>query len=87
MKMAEKFQSLLDKIHEKGVKEAEATAAGIIADAEKEAKSIREKAKTEAEAKNRQRNRPRPLKSGRKPQSVRQLAISSLNFSRSWNAV
>lgn len=47
--MAEKFQSLLDKIHEKGVKEAEASAAGIIADAEKEAKAIREKAKAEAE--------------------------------------
>ena len=48
--MAEKFQSLLDKIQEKGVKEAEATAARIIADAEKEAKAIREKARTEAEA-------------------------------------
>jgi len=48
--MAEKLQSLLDKINEKGVKEAEAAAAGIIAAAEKDAASIRENAKAEAEA-------------------------------------
>ena len=48
--MAEKLQSLLDKINEKGVKEAEATAAGIIAEAKKEAEAIRAKAKADAEA-------------------------------------
>ena len=47
--MAEKLQSLLDKINEKGVKEAEATAAGIIAEAKKEAEAIRAKAKADAE--------------------------------------
>ena len=49
-KMAEKLQSLLDRINEKGVKEAEAAAANIIAAAEKEAAAIRAKAKAEAEA-------------------------------------
>lgn len=48
--MAEKLQSLLDKINEKGVKEAETAAAGIIAAAEKDAASIREKAEAEAAA-------------------------------------
>ncbi|MDR0932859.1 MAG: hypothetical protein LBM70_07580 [Victivallales bacterium] len=48
--MAEKFQSLLDKINEKGVKAAEASAATIVEAAEKEAKAIRDKAKADAEA-------------------------------------
>lgn len=48
--MAEKLQSLLDRINEKGVKEAEAAAANIIAAAEKDAATIREKAKADAAA-------------------------------------
>lgn len=48
--MAEKLQSLLDKINEKGVKEAEAAAAEIIAKAKQEAEAIRTKAKADADA-------------------------------------
>ncbi len=46
--MAEKLQSLLDKINEKGVREAEAAASAILAVAEKEAAAIREQAKADA---------------------------------------
>ena len=85
--MAEKFQSLLDKIQEKGVKEAEATAAGIIADAEKEAKAIRRKPEPRPKRpEKRPPNRPNPSKNERKRRSARLHATSSLNCSRNSSA-
>ena len=48
--MAEKLQSLLDRINEKGVKEAESAAAEIIATAKKDAAAIKAKAQSDAES-------------------------------------
>ena len=78
--MAEKLQSLLDKINEKGVKEAEATAAGIIAEAKKEAEAIRA---TPRRRSGRPKNRPKASKNGPRRQSARPRATSSSSSGRS----
>lgn len=82
--MAEKLQSLLDKINEKGVKEAEATAAGIIAEAKKEAEAIRAKAKADAEAAVRQaEEQAEGIEKRPRRQSARPRATSSSSSGRS----
>lgn len=72
--MAEELQSLLERIHEKGVKKAEDEKNKIIAEAKAEAKKIIDSAKDKAETLGRKAEEEAALTESRAKEAIRQAA-------------
>ena len=72
--MAEELQNLLDKIHNEGIKKAEAERDAMLADARKQAEELVRKAREEADAVRKQAELDREALEKRAESAIRQAA-------------